>query len=1232
MESTQSPEHHKVADLHPLTPAYQPEKHAVYFSAIKNALGWTGKSAVRNIALTGSYGVGKSSILRQVATDPDHKNKVIQVSLSTLGFGSEGSTANEAETPKQGVGEAANPLRETKTNQIQKEIVKQLLYTQIPSKMPGSRYRRVSAFKPMNEWIFALVAGVPVALIFFLLGWTTKLSALFTIPANWAIAANAGTALVSAAFVFAFRRVTHNKIRIDSVTAGATTISLSAASDTYFDEYLDEIVYFFEVVDVDLVIFEDIDRFEDAHIFETLRELNTILNAAKQLDGRVIRFLYAIKDSIFEELGTRAARQASVERVMSDKPSTDAAMLEVARANRTKFFDLVIPVVPFVTHQSARELMTGELSDLAHSISEGLIDLVAKHVADMRLIKNIRNEFVIFQEQVIRKSSLELVDDRLFAMVLYKSTHLSDFELIKLGTSNLDTLYRESRQMVRDHTARLNAEVTLLRRRLRSVDTQTVRCKEVGDGVRAYIDLILGHIGCTLREIRFSGKTIGVDDMRTAAFWREYAAENTKLSFTYYDPYSGRTRESALTREELESATGESLDPTSWESAKRADIEVRIANARREIEFLSKANERDLMARPDLRMKTSIDAEVSLAERATSLLGSKLAVELFEQGYIDRYFTLYTSTFVGARVNANAMNFILKNVDIGSMDFYFSLTPDEAKAVLQERPRLAVREKSAYNFDFLDYLLNNDEASAETVIANLRNFGDDEKQFLQAYLSNERDIVPLVGLLTRDWADVLLVLVTELELDDDLRLHALDAALTELSANVDYAVDGEVARYLKTQHTALKVFTTPQKPANAEQIAHVVDSAGFFIPDLAPLDGSVQREIIAVERFEVTRENLLAATAPSTDLSLNALRKVSEPVYRRVISDLEPYLSLLTEAEQTVTDNEDFVSIVQDIDHADREFLAAVVERSTGECCVPKILDVAPGTWPTLAAQARFPSNFDNISVYVDQYGIDEKLAVILASKKITVTEDVEETEKLDLASKLVNNASHLRSTELRASLLKSLQLQGYLPASSVTAEPGELIGRLIANEVISDDAESFALVADDDWQGLEYAIWVSKSVASFISPEILEPSTLKRFLESGKVPEALKRIVVERFTEFAKGAGKEELEALASYAVQYSVKVTWGDVLQAASAQIDATLTLRLVQRFLPNANLEHLNPILEALGGDYPALGAPNGRRPRFANTEENRALLERLKELGTVSKISPDGSELKVSMKRG
>ncbi|MEQ4568306.1 hypothetical protein [Paenarthrobacter sp. CAP02] len=54
------------------------------------------------------------------------------------------------------------------------------------------------------------------------------------------------------------------------------------------------------------MIFEDLDRFEDPQIFDSLRELNTLVNASanRQAGNEPLRFIYAIKDSLFERLGT----------------------------------------------------------------------------------------------------------------------------------------------------------------------------------------------------------------------------------------------------------------------------------------------------------------------------------------------------------------------------------------------------------------------------------------------------------------------------------------------------------------------------------------------------------------------------------------------------------------------------------------------------------------------------------------------------------------------------------------------------------------------------------------------------------------------------------------------------------------------------------------------------------------------------------------------------------------
>jgi hypothetical protein len=103
------------------------------------------------------------------------------------------------------------------------------------------------------------------------------------------------------------------------------------------------------------------------------------------MGSRSIRFVYALRDSIFEQLGTDSQAEG------------DSAQAEASLANRTKFFDLVVPIVPFITHRTARDLLTDVLKPDAlpegTAVSPELIDLTARHLPDMRLLKNIRNEY-----------------------------------------------------------------------------------------------------------------------------------------------------------------------------------------------------------------------------------------------------------------------------------------------------------------------------------------------------------------------------------------------------------------------------------------------------------------------------------------------------------------------------------------------------------------------------------------------------------------------------------------------------------------------------------------------------------------------------------------------------------------------------------------------------------------------------------------------------------------------
>lgn len=54
-------------------------------------------------------------------------------------------------------------------------------------------------------------------------------------------------------------------------------------NDSFFDKYLNEVLYIFRNSKIDIFVFEDMDRYNNNHIFEKLREINTLINS--KLDG-----------------------------------------------------------------------------------------------------------------------------------------------------------------------------------------------------------------------------------------------------------------------------------------------------------------------------------------------------------------------------------------------------------------------------------------------------------------------------------------------------------------------------------------------------------------------------------------------------------------------------------------------------------------------------------------------------------------------------------------------------------------------------------------------------------------------------------------------------------------------------------------------------------------------------------------------------------------------------------
>jgi len=727
----------KRLDLLPLTPQYIEVSHKVYVELLNEALK---NKDIHNIALAGHYGVGKSSILSKVA-DENEPLGIISISLSSVRVDPIGT-------------------EESKTNQIQKEIVKQLLYREAPSKTPGSRYKRLGQYDQTVEFTGIAIATLFVFAGLFFTGQVDKLIPYRDFGAWLVFLQYAEAYLVLLLLFLVFRRTTFSRIWLDKFSAGPTTLTLAKPVETYFDDFLDELVYFFDVSKTQVVIFEDLDRFNDPMIFDNLKTLNSLLNTAGQLKGRSIRFIYAIRDSIFDSLG--------------DTPNGHA----ISRSNKTKFFDVVVPVVPFITHNNARDLMTSVMGDIEHKVSEKLVRIAARHVTDMRVLKNIRNEFLLFRDRIFGNSDhgsvLGLSEENLYAMILYKNTHLGDFEKISTAESDLDNLYRESRLVVNAEVSRLTVSEAEANTQLANLNSVAERSKRLGIKLINALDCLQGLVTSpslmTGRTAVLAGSAVDDEGLKLESTWTALTTASETLTVTFTNP-GGQRVAMTFTLSNLETLLGEPLAPDFWQKADRAKLEERVRTIRTGVEEVRKADFADLIRlNPRATLNTADGSDQGFQDFVLDCLKSELARELAAGGFIDRNFTLYTSVYHGVHVSVSAKNFLMKCIEQQVMDAEFTLERDDVEAVLDEVSDDSLAFRGAYNVNLLDHLLESGDKRCAVLVRSLAELGDDERKFLGSYWIRGKQQLRLALELGQLTPDILTYLISDETVPDVMSL------------------------------------------------------------------------------------------------------------------------------------------------------------------------------------------------------------------------------------------------------------------------------------------------------------------------------------------------------------------------------------------------------------------------------------------------------------------------------
>ena len=223
--------------LENLTPTDNVQNNGIYECSLKHGID---DKNIKNVALSGSYGSGKSSILKTFEKNYKSEYNFLNISLADFS-GSEKNSENL---------------------DIERSILQKMFYTVKSEEIPFSRFKRIKditaqELQKYNLWLF-------IGLFWFFIAYKNKdlpeyLSFLKfdVVYIIGFIITFIGLYLILPRIISLFGNIDLKKINLKS-----GDVDLGQKDDSsILNKNLDEILYFFKATNYDVVIFEDLDRY-----------------------------------------------------------------------------------------------------------------------------------------------------------------------------------------------------------------------------------------------------------------------------------------------------------------------------------------------------------------------------------------------------------------------------------------------------------------------------------------------------------------------------------------------------------------------------------------------------------------------------------------------------------------------------------------------------------------------------------------------------------------------------------------------------------------------------------------------------------------------------------------------------------------------------------------------------------------------------------------------------------
>jgi len=396
----------------------------------------------KNIALFGAEGIGKSSIIETYKKQ--HSDvKFLHITLAHHKLSIESDKDNT----------------EIKESVLEGKILNQLIHQINPKKIPLTKFRVKRESSRYNALVTVLLVMVLLVSVLHITNFPAWQGFVNDISENWIVPLKqillftashemqffSGFVCFVILSIIVYRIVTDSKYRyvVRKVSSQGVEIELFLENEeSYFDRYMNDVLYLFEKASVDIIVFEDLGKYFTIRIFQRLREINNLVNNRLHTP---LRFLYLLPDDILNP------------------------------EDREKLFDFSFSVNRYDSYDRLQDYFrkAGILKLFAKD--EELLRKISSYANNTRLFVDVCNDFI---------GCLRFIDNqtpsytKLLAVMIYKNRFPKDYKNSQSCKGFVYSLFSRIDETIQNKVIAVEVEISSLSTKIQNANNEPLKSKD----------------------------------------------------------------------------------------------------------------------------------------------------------------------------------------------------------------------------------------------------------------------------------------------------------------------------------------------------------------------------------------------------------------------------------------------------------------------------------------------------------------------------------------------------------------------------------------------------------------------------------------------------------------------------------------------------------------------------------------------------------------------------------